>query len=55
MIVDKSDGGRARLVEDDINHDSKAEYKMDVDIPPSTRPKSRMGKRGICIQTHVRM
>lgn len=32
---------------------SKAEKRMEVEIPPSTRPKRRMGKEGMSRRVHV--
>lgn len=53
MISDRADCGSARLLEDDINQDSKAEYSIEVDMPPKTRPTSKTGRNGTMIQQQV--
>ena len=46
-IEDRSDWGRARLLEEEITQDSNAENRMDVETPPRTRPSKSTGSVGI--------
>lgn len=43
IIRDKSESARAAEFAEDISHDSNAEKRIEVDIPPSTRPKKSTG------------
>lgn len=44
MMVDRSPEGNAADVDAEMSHDSNAEKRMDVDMPPKMRPKSNVGR-----------
>ncbi len=50
MTVERSAEGRESEFADEISHDSKEEKSIDVENPPSKRPKKRMGMYGIVMQ-----
>jgi len=52
-MVERSVEGRPEEVDAEMSHDSKAEKRMEVDIPPSTLPKRSVGTEGMVMQTHV--
>ena len=54
-MVDKSAGGRPSEVEEEMSHDSKAEKRIEVDVPPRILPRRRMGKEGMEMQRQARM
>jgi hypothetical protein len=45
-MVERSDWERAIEEEEDMSHDSKAEKRMEVDMPPRTRPIRSVGSQG---------
>jgi hypothetical protein len=51
--VDSSDCGSPREEDEDMSHDSKAEKRMEVEIPPRTRPKSKTGSHGTRMHKHA--
>jgi hypothetical protein len=53
IIVERSDCGSPIDVDEDISHDSKAENRIDVEIPPRTRPKSKIGSHGTRMHKHA--
>lgn len=54
MMVEMSPEGSAAELADEMSHDSNAENKIEVEIPPRTRPQSRVGIEGTVIQRHAR-
>jgi hypothetical protein len=53
MMVLKSSLWSAASELDDTSQLSNPENKMDVDIPPKTRPRRRTGKKGKSRRAHV--
>jgi hypothetical protein len=45
MIVERSGCERASEDDDEISHDSNAENRIEVEMPPRTRPKRRIGSQ----------
>jgi hypothetical protein len=41
-------------VDEDISHDSNAEKRIDVEMPPRMRPAIRIGNTGIWMHTQAR-
>lgn len=54
IMVEMSPDGSAAELADEISHDSNAEKRIDVEMPPSTRPKRSVGSEGTVIQRHAR-
>jgi hypothetical protein len=55
IIVERSDCERVSDEEEDINHDSNAEKRIEVEMPPRTRPIRRIGRKGKRTQTQDRV
>lgn len=55
IIVERSAGGSPADEDAEISHDSKAEKRIEVDIPPSILPKRSVGREGMTIQIHARV
>jgi len=55
MIVERSADGRPAVVADEMSQVSKAENRMDVEMPPKRRPKNRTGMEGMLMHAHAKV
>lgn len=51
-MVERSAEGRPEEVDAEMSHDSKAEKRMEVDVPPSSLPTRSVGTEGMVMQAH---
>lgn len=54
-IEDNSVWETPSVLDDEMSHESKAENRMEVDIPPNTRPANRIGKELKSVQAQARV
>lgn len=54
-MMERSDEGIVRVFAVETSHDSNAEKRMEVDIPPNKRPRNRTGRYGIVMQKQAKI
>lgn len=47
IILDRSEEGSPAVLADEMNQDSKAEKRIEVENPPNKRPMTRIGTNGV--------
>ena len=53
IMVERSDEGIPEVDAEDMSQLSKEEKSIEVDMPPSSRPKNRIGRKGRVMQRHA--